>query len=568
MHSAARSAGAVGRAAGVSARYGSMAMRNLTRDTRQAGISARQVATGYAGYKIADVLRDAAQAGIEFNRTQDRQRVGFKALLGSEAAAARMMAEVQNLALESPLLDPSTAGDAIRSMLAYGVAQKDVLGDTRLLGDMAAASGKNIHEAMTLGSRALGQIASRGSLSREELNQLSDSVGLSQTAIRKELGLTQKEFAKFFRPGHLMSASRALPAIRAAMRRQSQGASEELAKTTEGQFNIARELLAKNMGGLLRPLYDATGAVGGELAKELDRIAQRDDIDFAEKMGLGKDAVRRHFRTFRVLALDPMAADFERFWDEQNMGEKLRDGFEKAAPRVLDAAADLGVKATGAFARAWWDAGPWAKLFTGLYLARKLGVFGMLGGIAADRFAGRFGQKGTAAVGQQLTLFGDTGKGKAGRAGRVLGGAVAAGMGAVLVAEGPNLMADFAEAVFGDNAFSDEARRQGFDLPTTALFTPEDSGDSRPGHGDILRPGDPRNRRTPAQRREVEADAIARGDRRAGGLDRRPRIRDQSESGYRMPAPPDWHVTVPVILNDREIGRANASSYRKDERRR
>lgn len=571
MQGAARNVRGVGTAAHTAGRGGAFAMRNLSRETGMVAFNARRAATAYGAWKVADVFRDSVRAGIEFNKVQDAQRVGFTTLLGSQEKAAKMMADVQKLAIDSPLLDPSSAGNAVRSLLAYGVAQEDVIGDTKRLGDMAAASGKEITEAMTLGARALGQIEARGSLSREELNQLADSVGLNQKAIREQLGMTRDEFNKTFRPGHLLSSDVALPAIRRAMEAQSKGASDMLSETAGGQFKAAQERFAKNMGKLTRKPFDAAGLFVGELSKDLDEIAGRDDLDISEKMGLGKKAVEQHFRTFRRLWLDPATEAFEDFWEENRMDERLRDGFEKAAPKVLDAAGDLAKDAAVHFAHAWWDAGPWAKLFTGLYLARKLGAFGVLGNLAADRFAGRFGKKGAPALGEQLTLFGDTQKGKASRAGRMLGVATAAGMTAYLVAEGPNIMADLAEAVFGNNAFSEEARRNGFDLPTTMLLTPEDAGNG----DEILTPEERRQRErrgnmTPEEERRIIARERRRqrrqGNQRGRSIPRGPSGAPTGRSSsWRMPSPPTWvPPEIVVKVGRKELARVAADQLRQE----
>lgn len=326
----------------------------------------------YLAAGLVGVSAIAGRVGVAFNVMQDSQRVGFTAMLHSGEAAADMMRDIQALALRSPILNPQQTGEAARALMSYGVPVKEVLGDVERLGDMAAASGKSIAEVMPLGARALGQIASRGRLSAEELNQLSDSVGLSQKAIRKELGMTQAEFMSTFTAGNAIPAERALPAIRRAMENQSKGAAKMLAETTAGQFDAARERFAKRMGQLTRPVFDEAGDIVGNLSKELDTIAGRDDLTLNDKLTLGREAIRRN--------LEPVGEELGAFWRRNHIGERLSDEFEIAAPKIMDAAGHAAGMAAGAFVRAWWNAGPWGKLFAAAIIAKKARDWGLFAG--------------------------------------------------------------------------------------------------------------------------------------------------------------------------------------------
>jgi tape measure domain-containing protein len=131
----------------------------------------------------------AAKTAFDYNKMIDGQTVAFTTLLGSQKKAAAFMQQIQDLALKSPVLDPRQTGDAARLLMAFGISAKNTLPYVKALGDMSAATGKDIAEVMPRGAKALGQIASKGKLQAEELNQLAESVGISRKAIRKELGM-------------------------------------------------------------------------------------------------------------------------------------------------------------------------------------------------------------------------------------------------------------------------------------------------------------------------------------------------------------------------------------------
>lgn len=248
----------------------------------------RAAKLGLAGAAIGTGV--AIREGTAYNKTIDQQRVGFETLLGSQRKARKFMREIQQLALRSPILDPRQTGDAARMLMAYGLSARHTLPFVKALGDMAAASGKSLEETLPRGAMALGQVASKGRLQAEELNQLAESVGLSRDRIRQALGETRAEFNAHFQPGgNPLSSRKALPAILEAMRQQSAGAADRLAKTTQGKFARLHEVFAKSMGRLTRPLYNAAGDLAGGVANLMRRV------DFGkltrQAQGIGKTIV-------------------------------------------------------------------------------------------------------------------------------------------------------------------------------------------------------------------------------------------------------------------------------------
>ena len=245
-----------------------------------------------AGIFAVGAIVKSTRAGVGYNKMIDSQRVAFETLLGSQKAAAKFMAQIQQLALDSPVLNPQETGDAARLLMAYGVANKKVLPFVKALGDMSAATGKSIAETLPRGAMAVGQIASKGKLQSEELNQLAESVGLSRDRIRKELKMTRDEFAAAFTPGNNISAAKALPAIMRAMEKQSGGAAEKLSKTTAGRLDQLREVFARKMGGLTRGAYDLTGRFAYAITKGLMRF---DPAAFLKRVDVLRNALKAGF---------------------------------------------------------------------------------------------------------------------------------------------------------------------------------------------------------------------------------------------------------------------------------
>lgn len=393
----------------------------------------------------------AVQAGAEYNKMQDAQMVAFTTLLKSRAAAQEMMKDIQDLALESPVLDPGSTGDAARMLMAYGLSAQQVLPMVKALGDMSAASGKSIAEVMPRGAMALGQVASKGKLQAEELNQLAESVGLSRDRIREALGMSRDEFEQSFTPGNSIPADVAIPAIQKAMEGQSKGAAELLSKTTAGQISQLREVMARELGNQTRPWYDAFGDTAGGVAS----ILNRSDLDTEQKLRLSWDVAEVEF--------GPLLNGLRDAVEDARVGEKIVDGIEEYTPKVVTAFADGVVhgapKIAGAAASSFMDMGTWGKVLTAAVLLRRFrGPFGMVGGplagilgrsmLGAGRSAwgpvgARLGQtvgaqaarsaKETAAI--RSMLLGDAIKAKAGPGMGVAGGALGAMLGAALAAK-------------------------------------------------------------------------------------------------------------------------------------
>lgn len=263
-----RAAGASVRGVGTSASITGRALSLATGPLRVFGTTAKWAA-GAGIVALTTATYKGTAAGFGYNKMIDSQRVGFTTLLGSQKAALKFMARIRQLALKSPVLDPETTGDAARLLMAYGISAKKTLPFVKALGDMSAATGRSIQETLPRGAMALGQIASKGKLQAEELNQLAESVGLSRDRIRKELNMTRDEFEAAFTPGNSIAATEALPAIMRAMEKQSGGAAKRLSKTTAGRLDQLREVFKMKMGALTKGAWNLVGRFARGLTDRL-----------------------------------------------------------------------------------------------------------------------------------------------------------------------------------------------------------------------------------------------------------------------------------------------------------
>jgi tape measure domain-containing protein len=346
------------------------ALGQVRRTTAGLGSDLRRAAGGVAKFVAAagaltstGMAVEAARTGAAYNEMQDRQEVAFATMLRSESKAAVLMKDIQALALDSPVLDPGTTGEAVQRLLNAGLDIAKVLPLVKTLGDASAASGKAITEVMPQAALALGQVVSRGALQAEELNQLTDSVGVNRRALAKELGYTSAEFAKVMQSGQI-SAEQALPAIERTLQLTSKGAARRLSKKTEGQVGQLREVLAKQLGQLTRPWYDAAGRTAGGVAK----ILQRKDLSTDQRVRLSFDVAKKEF--------GPLIRNARKAFKDAGVGQWIADGVEEQTPKIITAVANAlasaAPRAAEAFVRGFVSMGPWGQLLTVAFLWRRL----------------------------------------------------------------------------------------------------------------------------------------------------------------------------------------------------
>lgn len=341
-------------------------------------------ATAAGALSGAAMAVQAARTGSAYNQMQDSQMVAFSTMLKSEDKAKSLMKDIQRLAADSPVLDPGSTGQAVQQLLNYGMSVDKVLPLVKTLGDASAASGKAITEVMPQAALALGQIEGKGKLSAEELNQLTEAVGINRKLLAKELDMTSEEFADAFKPGKGISAENAIPAIQRALQAGSKGAAEKLSKTTAGQVDLLKETMSRELGKLTRPWYDAAGRTAGGIADVLNRK----DLSGGQKVKLSFDIAKEQF--------GPLIQNAKQAFKEAKVGQELAAGIERYVPQMINALANGMVtgapKVAGAFLRGFTSMGPWGQALTVAFLLKKFGAFGPAGRLIGRLFGSTIGR--------------------------------------------------------------------------------------------------------------------------------------------------------------------------------
>jgi tape measure domain-containing protein len=328
----------------------------------------------YAGVGLLGLGTASGLVGLRFNADMEQNRVAFTNFLGSADAADSKLRELFNLAKVTPFEFRELVSAQTR-MMGFGLSAERTTSVLRTLGDAVAGSGGGTEE-IKRATYAIGQMAARGKVTQEELNQLAEARIPAQEILRKELGLTKEEMGRVGDEG--ISSGKAIAALQRGLGKMYGGQAAKQAKTYTGQVSMLRDNFSQLAGTVSKPAFDwlrgEAFPVLNESGAELNKIFARDDIDLGEKLRLSRTSLRK--------SLGPLSDEVRAELAELNIGGWLSREVDQHGPEVGEAIGKLGWAAAKAFGQAWWDAGPIGKL--GLTaLAWKMGlagpVFGALG---------------------------------------------------------------------------------------------------------------------------------------------------------------------------------------------
>jgi tape measure domain-containing protein len=214
------------------------------------------------------------KAVLEAGGNMQRIEAGFTAMLGSPEAAKAKIKEIQDFAARSPF-DFVQSAKAGQELLAMGMDAKDLIPTMNAVGNAVAAAGKGSAEFNGV-LRALGQIKTKGKLSQEELNQMSErGVDLKSVmaALQAELGLTASQMMDVGNAG--ISAEKALPIITKALAGVGGGKGmEEQLKTLPGQISMVGDAWNQFLVATAKPIMGDAGEAAKALTGLLERMTK------------------------------------------------------------------------------------------------------------------------------------------------------------------------------------------------------------------------------------------------------------------------------------------------------
>lgn len=277
---AARTGAAIGNRFAVAGETAENALEELDRAagvqfsqmTSKAGVSASAMSSRFAG--AFSLIKGAAIAattavvaglggmvvfGLKAAASIEQTTIGLEALLGSAAEAKKFLGQLQQFAAKTPF-EFGDVADASRRILAFGtsvgIARDQVIPTLTTIGDLVSVLGGTAENAQSV-IRALGQIASKGKLSQEEILQLAEALpGFNaNAAIASATGLSVADTLKKITAGEidaktginaLLQGMAKFPGAAGAMAKQSQ--------TLQGVFSTFKDTISIALSDAFTPV--------------------------------------------------------------------------------------------------------------------------------------------------------------------------------------------------------------------------------------------------------------------------------------------------------------------------
>lgn len=241
---------------------------------RGAGGALNNVLTTAAGFAIANVGLKAFGAGfgfvkdsvVGFNDTMDKTRIALTSMLGSAQAADAQIREMARFARETPFEFEGLAQTQLK-LLQVGFIAKDIIPTLTAVGDAVAASGRGAVEVDRV-VLALTQMAAKGKVSQQELNQLSEAGVAGLQILAQGFHTSTGKMADMVEHG-LVPADKALKILIEGMEARAPGAMDKMSHTASGAASNIHDAFQQLIGGAFRPAYDALVKLENKLADAL-----------------------------------------------------------------------------------------------------------------------------------------------------------------------------------------------------------------------------------------------------------------------------------------------------------
>lgn len=166
------------------------------------GVSAPMFGVAAAGIAaIGAGLATIASVGIPAAAAIEQLQVKIEVLTGSVATSQRLVAEIRQLAKDTPI-SLQGGSEAVATLLAMGESADYVMEEIRMLGDVSAGSGQPLNEL----AQVFGQVMQAGRLTGNELKQFVERGIPVLTRLSKMYGVSTYEIREMVEAGEIGSA--------------------------------------------------------------------------------------------------------------------------------------------------------------------------------------------------------------------------------------------------------------------------------------------------------------------------------------------------------------------------
>lgn len=195
-----------------------------------------------------------AGLGLQFNAMQEQAHIAFTTMLGDGGKARAFLEELKEFAARTPFEFPGLVKAAQR-LMAMGFEAKDVRPLLEAVGNAVAGLGGGAAEIDRV-TLALGQMAGRGKVATQEMNQLTEIGIPAWKALAQGFGVSEAKLRDLVEKG-LVPAGKAI---------------DILTKDMNERFGGMLDKQSKSFSGLVSTIKDESRFLAGELTEGLFNV--------------------------------------------------------------------------------------------------------------------------------------------------------------------------------------------------------------------------------------------------------------------------------------------------------
>ncbi len=312
--------------------------------------------------KFLDMISQGGRAIFDFSSKMEQSKVGFTSLMKNSDQASAHIKELLALSRSTPLQFESISSMSSR-LQGAGIEAQKVIPLIKDIGNVAAATGELSAERMEGIGVAFAQIASKGKVSAEEMEQLAERGVPAWRILSESIGKTAAETRKMAEDGKISSDQ-----LFAAFQKFSQmnfgDAMEKQAATFSGSMGQIANIALQTANTAFQPIYDEISKFSAKIAKSLrdqESEAKAEGVSFGfafgEAIGDGIERSRVTDSSWWKYVLTPIAIAE---WAE-NLGKDIGGGIVKG---FEDASDPLGKEVAGLERETKRFNAAWAKLLS------------------------------------------------------------------------------------------------------------------------------------------------------------------------------------------------------------
>jgi tape measure domain-containing protein len=204
---------------------------------------------GSIGVALAGVTAGVTALGIKSVGLADQleqSKIAFTQFLGSAEKSDKFLSGLRGFAAQTPFEFPELV-EASKKLLAFNVAGKQVIPIMRTFGDVAALTGSDVNDLVTI----YGQMFAKGKVANEELMQFTERGVPAYQILSDKLGLSVDKIQKLASEGKLGAA--ALKQLQVGLDEKFGGGMAKQAQTLSGMISTLKDTMA----GTLTDIGDA-----------------------------------------------------------------------------------------------------------------------------------------------------------------------------------------------------------------------------------------------------------------------------------------------------------------------